>query len=165
MMFQHVIYLQTEKAKARKNSRLSRTKEDKRRTKCHSPTPNKRTKEACCLSKPTYMLPSSQRLTTPLFKRVMDTGKIFHSPLFSAKILKADGSSRFSVAVSKKIAKNAVDRNRIRRRVYSALHTIGPKVSSGFHVVLMPKAPVASGPFAGITPALKEFFVKTGVLK
>lgn len=111
------------------------------------------------------MLPSSKRLTIPLFKQVMDKGKLFHSMLWSAKIAKTAGESRFSVAVSKKVAKSAVDRNKIRRRTYSALRSLYPRISPGFHGVVMVKAPIAKSTLAAISKELEDFFVKTGLLK
>lgn len=111
------------------------------------------------------MLPSSKRLTTPLFKSVMDKGKIFHSSLFNIKLLKIEGKSLFSVAVPKKIAKNAVDRNRIRRQVYSALSSFDKKISSGFYGVLIIKALIIKSTFDEILSGLESLFVKTGLLK
>lgn len=111
------------------------------------------------------MLRSSERLTVPLFKEVMDKGKLVHSPLFSAKLLKTTGTSRYSVAVSKKVAKNAVDRNRIRRRVYSAIRTLAPRLPRGINGVFMAKAGVLTGSFKSVAHGVEEIFVKSGILK
>jgi ribonuclease P protein component len=111
------------------------------------------------------MLPSSKRLTIPLFKGVMDKGRIFHSPFFSAKMLKTEGMSRFSVAVSKKVAKNAIDRNKIRRRIYSTIRPLYPRIIPGIHGVIMPKSTVLKGTFAEKAQELEIFFVKMGILK
>ena len=46
LCFYYVIYLQTKETQAREDSRLSRAKEDKRRTKCHPTTTGSGTKEA-----------------------------------------------------------------------------------------------------------------------
>lgn len=111
------------------------------------------------------MLKSSQRLTIPLFKKVMDEGKIFHSPFFSAKLLKVEGPSRFSVAVSKKVAKSAVERNKTRRRVYSALRPLITKVSPDMHGVIMVKAPILKASLGEVSSATEAFFVKSGLMK
>lgn len=94
----------------------------------------------------------------------MDKGRLFHSSFFSAKLLKIEGLSRFSVAVSKKVAKKAVDRNKTRRRVYSSLRPIIAKIS-GIHGVIMIKAPVLKASLKEIESEMAEFFVKIGLLK
>lgn len=43
------------------------------------------------------------------------------SPLFTLKITKAENTNKYSVVVSKKIAKEAIARNLIKRRVFSAI--------------------------------------------
>ena len=111
------------------------------------------------------MLPSSKRLTIPLFKNVIDKGKIFHSPIFIARLVKVDGTSRFSLAVPKKIAKKAVDRNRIRRRVYSALQSLHSRLPSGIHGVFIIKSAILKSSFSDIVGTLRSFFVKNGLLK
>lgn len=111
------------------------------------------------------MLPSSKRLTTPLFKEVMDKGKLVHSSFFSLKIMKATGESRFSVAVSKKIAKSAVERNKIRRRSYSAIRMVLPRLPEGIHGVFMAKAPILKSTLPDISKEVELIFVKSGLLK
>ncbi len=157
----HVIYIQTKNSKESKDPRFSRSQEDKRRTKRHPPPPCSRTQETSSLT----MLPSSKRLSTPLFKKVMEEGKIFHSPLFLARLLKVEGVNRFSVAVPKKIAKTAVERNKIRRRFYSALRPLDPKISPSVQGVFIVKAPVIKSSLAEISSELKSFFVKIGLMK
>lgn len=110
------------------------------------------------------MLPSSRRLSIPLFKSVVDKGKLFHSPFFSAKMMRAEGPSRFSVVVSKKVAKNATDRNKIRRRMYSALIPFCKNVS-GVHGVIMLKKEVIKASSDQISFELGVFFVKIGLMK
>ncbi len=111
------------------------------------------------------MLQSSRRLTTALFTEVMLKGRVFHSTLFTLRATKSDGISRFSVAIPKKVAKTAVERNKLRRRAYSALRTVYPQVLPGFHGVLIAKSQLLDAKFAEIAPSLQEFFVKSGLLK
>jgi ribonuclease P protein component len=117
------------------------------------------------LSSSSIMLPSSKRLTTPLVKEVMDVGKIFHSTLFVFKGTKKSGNSRFSVVVSKKVAKNAVDRNKIRRRLYSAIHSVYTRIQPGFHGIFMVKPVIVKVSMKEIKLSLEEFFVKIGIVK
>lgn len=61
-----------------------------------------------------------------------------------------------AVVVSKKVAKTAPVRNRIRRRVYHALRALLP--NSGHSVVIYPTKDVAKIPFKDLTEALAEAF-------
>ncbi len=111
------------------------------------------------------MLASSQRLTIPLFKNVMDKGRSMHSSLFIFRLAKIGGNSRFSVSVSKKVAKKAVDRNKIRRRAYSVLNSLYSRIQNGFHGVLIAKNTASKAPFQEISADIEGFFVKSGLLK
>jgi ribonuclease P protein component len=111
------------------------------------------------------MLPAKKRLSVALFTDVIANGKIVHSPFFVARILKAAGENRFSAAISKKIAKTAVERNKLRRRTYSALGGIVGKLKPGFHVVLMAKAALPKATLKDIASDLDLLFVKSGLIK
>lgn len=69
------------------------------------------------------MILKSNRLSSRDFELVMKKGRIFNSALFSLKTLKNKDflGIKASVVVSKKVAKTAVLRNKIRRRVYSVV--------------------------------------------
>ena len=111
------------------------------------------------------MLSSSRRLTTSLFKEVMDKGKIFHSPIFILRLVKSHSLSRFSVSVSKKVAKNAVDRNKFRRRAYSAIDSLYQNILPGFHGVFIAKNSISKSSFVHMSLDIKNLFVKIGLLK
>ena len=111
------------------------------------------------------MLSSSTRLTTRLFKETIEKGRIFHSPFFIVRVVKSQGLSRFSVSAPKKVAKTAVERNKIRRRVYSALRHVYPKVQSGFHGIFIAKSAVVKSSFTELSSDISSLFVKIGLLK
>jgi ribonuclease P protein component len=115
------------------------------------------------------MLPAGKRLSVSLFTDVLTHGKVVHSPLFTARILKtaAPGSSstRFSAVISKKIAKTAVLRNAFRRRIYSALGRMEEPVSKGFHIILTAKPPILKATYKDISSDLHNLFVKNGLIK
>lgn len=67
------------------------------------------------------MLAERQRLSRAELADAMKTGKRVHGTLFSCSLKKVLGDGKASVVVSKKIAKTAVARNRVRRRVYAVL--------------------------------------------
>jgi ribonuclease P protein component len=66
------------------------------------------------------MLPKQRRVSQALFQEVMQRGKSFHAPHMSLRLLYKDGltTSHFAVSVPKKVSSKAVERNRIRRRLY-----------------------------------------------
>lgn len=68
------------------------------------------------------MIPKKSRITRENFEKVMKKGGLLNSSLFSLRFLQNPyKTTHFSVVVSKKVAKTAVSRNRIRRRAYSVL--------------------------------------------
>lgn len=87
------------------------------------------------------MLPQEERLTREQFDQVFKHGIRVHSP--SMLFVYAPGDMRHgAVVVSKKVAKSAVVRNRLRRQVYAALRTVGPAL--GTSIVLLKSAPKRS---------------------
>ena len=114
------------------------------------------------------MLKKTQRLTTRQFNEVMAKGKIVRSPLFLLRILDQAGppndpGSRVSAVAPTKVAKKAVERNRIRRRVYAAVRPILPLMKEGVRVLILAKTvPAAS---ADLTAELRTVFAKAGILE
>lgn len=71
------------------------------------------------------MLPKKKRLTTKAFRGVFKESHIISSPFLTLRYTNPkEGTFRFSVVVSKKIAPTAVLRNRLRRRGYRAVQKI-----------------------------------------
>lgn len=89
------------------------------------------------------MLPRSQRLSGDQVRSLM-AGKsaVLHTPLFMVRhVATTPGTtSRFSVVVSKKVAKSAVLRNLLRRRLYSAIKKAGFPVGKDYVVSVKNKA-------------------------
>ncbi len=85
------------------------------------------------------MLARKNRLSRTDFDVLLKTGRAFHCPALSLRVAKTPGASRFSVVVSKKTAKTAVLRNRIRRRLYSLLRAEREKLLSGFSAAFFVK--------------------------
>ena len=86
------------------------------------------------------MLKKQNRLTKKLFSQTKKN-KLYEEEFFSFRFtyLKALATTKASCVVSKKIEKKAVNRNKIKRRVYSVLYDILKKHQSGFIVVVYPK--------------------------
>lgn len=56
-------------------------------------------------------------------EQILKKGRIFRQRLLSLRyLLSGKANSRFSVIVSKKLSRKAVERNRVKRRVYEAIH-------------------------------------------
>ena len=69
------------------------------------------------------MIPSSRKVNKDLFGALMKKGYSYASPDFVARVFFDESLSpaRFSVVVAKKLEKSAVQRNTLKRRVYSLL--------------------------------------------
>jgi|SRR3989344_6203080 len=72
-------------------------------------------------------------------------------------------TKKFSVSVSKKVAKRAVDRNRIRRRVYSVLRDVKGDVKKSVFVMIMPKKECQTIKLEEIKSELMTLFKKAGL--
>lgn len=114
------------------------------------------------------MLPSTHRLTTSLFRDVFSTGRLIHSGFFMIKARKSAEmkgvTSRFAVSVSKKVAKTAVLRNRIRRRGYAALATL-PPFTLPIYAVCVAKSNAVDASVEELSADLHSVFVKIGCLE
>lgn len=80
----------------------------------------------------------------------------------SLKLLKTDGdlAHRFSFVISKKVAKTAVGRNKLRRRGYSTLATLLPSFKKKCAGIFFLKKGVAELSLSGFEYEMKELFHK-----
>lgn len=76
------------------------------------------------------MLSQSRRIPRSLFPLLKQKTKIFQNKLFFVKIVPYNNKARFCFSVSKKVAKNAVVRNRLRRLGYSYLARYLPEIKA-----------------------------------
>ena len=81
------------------------------------------------------MLPKNRRISRKLFKPLLESRKYFNSAHFSLRLASSD-RARIAISVSKKISKSAVVRNKIRRRLYSAMRGILPSLRGGLYLVI-----------------------------
>ena len=84
------------------------------------------------------MLPKKARLTAAEVREILKSGRSVRSGALSAKY-KTAFHSKAAVVVSIKVAKSAVERNRLRRAAYLALRTSLPK---NVHAVFFLHKPV-----------------------
>jgi len=99
---------------------------------------------------------------------VYKTGKVARGPLFAVKAAPNPRrqSYRAAVVISKKVHKSAVARNRMRRRLYESLQSLGIEINGPYDIVLT----VFSDKLAGASPAelsgqLKNQLQKLGIIK
>lgn len=93
------------------------------------------------------MLPKSKRLTTTDFKGLR-TRVIYRGAHFD--IARAENNTtKYACVISKKKIRRAVDRNKVRRKIYDALYSIEP----------------ASPSFIIIYPTKQTLFAKKGELE
>ena len=85
------------------------------------------------------MLKKKSRVNTAMFKEVFAKGRSFHFGTFFLKTLFVEeGGPFFSFVVSKKVAKRAVARNKIKRRARSIVHKQLPFFKKKIAVVVYP---------------------------
>ncbi|MFH1472852.1 MAG: ribonuclease P protein component [bacterium] len=83
------------------------------------------------------MLPKSKRIPRKLFKQILKNKRHFNSNHFSLVIFPNSSTARFGVSVAKKVSKKAVTRNKIRRRVYSAIRNFITEIKPGLYLVVV----------------------------
>ena len=111
------------------------------------------------------MLPKKKRLNTAIFEKVINTGKTLYSELFIVKFIKDKSLLRFAVSVPKKIAETAVLRNKIRRRIYSAISSFEELSMVNMKILFIAKSKIINMNIRDIKSDIKEIFVKLGLLK
>ena len=113
------------------------------------------------------MLPKRERLSVGDIA-LLGNGRSVFGPHLSIRYLRvADTSprSKFSVSISKKVAKTAVERNRIRRRVYVALRSEKEKIKKNVFVMVMPKKECATLPLPVIADELHHGLGANGFIR
>lgn len=114
------------------------------------------------------MLPKQHRL--PLrkeFNRVKKQGRVFPGRFLSLLVGYGlcKSPSRFAFIVSKKIAKNATRRNKIRRLLAEVVYTFLPKIKTGFGGVFLTKKTIVDKSFSQIKKEVEEVFKQADLLK
>ncbi|MCX6819915.1 MAG: ribonuclease P protein component [Candidatus Adlerbacteria bacterium] len=86
------------------------------------------------------MLPKRRRLSAAEVRNIITAGRSGRAGFLSVKHIPSTQQLRAAVVVSKKVARGAVERNRLRRAVYRALV---PFLSTGDVVIFVQKVPTA----------------------
>ena len=99
------------------------------------------------------------------FKRVRRTGKSYAHPF--VVLISAPNElsrTRFGVTASKAVG-SAVARNRAKRRIRAAIHSLLPMVHPGWDVLLIARAPLIDADWPEVCEVLKNLFNKAKILK
>ena len=107
------------------------------------------------------MLKKNHKLKREDFDIVFKKGKISHTSLFSIRAMptKTWDECAFSVVISKKRAKQAVLRNKNKRRVYNALNKVLKEVKSPKKGIISLKKDLTNISFQEIQAELKKTLI------
>ncbi len=111
------------------------------------------------------MLPRKNKIPRDLFTKTFPKTKVFHTQLFTLRAASPKDLeiAQTSFAVSVKVAKNAVERNRLRRRGYSAVQELLPALKSGVYMFFY-KKDAKDAKFSTIKGEIIEIFKKAGAI-
>jgi ribonuclease P protein component len=112
------------------------------------------------------MLPKNMRVHTPLFSSILEKGQIRSTQHFSLRFTQNKAKqSRFSVVVSKKVAKTAVKRNLLKRQISEIIKVLLPNFSkTPISSLIFAKKGSETLPFSSLKAEIQELFKKAGLL-
>jgi ribonuclease P protein component len=114
------------------------------------------------------MLAKKHRLTSSNdFAKVQIEGRTFQSENFGIAVLdrKDDNPPRFAFIVSTKIAKDAVDRNTIRRHMSETVRLMTGEVKNGLDIVFLAKTGIMRVPADMIVREVRTAVRASGITK
>ncbi len=106
------------------------------------------------------MLKKKERLTKKEFDRFFATGARKHGQLFTL-IFSPAADFHGAVVVGKKVHKRAVDRNQLRRRLYSILYRLSRDQGLTGVYIILTKPPAASAGFAELKSSVEKIIPKS----
>ena len=114
------------------------------------------------------MLAKKFRLTSKVdFQKVEKLGKTFQTPNFGIAILdrKDDNPPRFAFVISTKIAKDAVDRNTIRRHMSETIRLLTNYINPGRDIVFLAKPNIIKIPAETLVREVRQSVKDSGLMK
>jgi ribonuclease P protein component len=92
--------------------------------------------------------------------------RVCHSPLFVMRVVgESTNRTRFGVVISQKVAKKAVTRHRLKRRIHGSLERFLPYIIEKFAVVIYTKQRARYVSKDELTSELRRCLHSTGVMK
>ncbi|MDD5318393.1 MAG: ribonuclease P protein component [Candidatus Pacebacteria bacterium] len=114
------------------------------------------------------MLPRTHRINTDECNNILTKGVSVYTPFFSLRFIKyahtEPFSSSFGVVVSKKVAKTAVERNRLKRRSREIIRSFLSKIQPNFKVMVFVSAAAKKLKKDQFLEELRVVLVKAGIL-
>lgn len=109
------------------------------------------------------MLPQINRIKKKKdFEKIFKNSKSFKTNLFIFRIMKNDLQlDRFGFVVSLKISKNAVLRNKIRRRLSEIIRSESENIKTGMDLVIITLPGIEKKEFSELKEAIRDALVKT----
>ena len=101
------------------------------------------------------------------FNRLYSSGKRYHTPLLTAVILRRgddEPACRVAYVVGRKVARQAVIRNRVRRRLREAYRSLGGPLEGGADLALIAHPAAAAADYWGLRAALGKALERAGLL-
>ena len=110
------------------------------------------------------MLPKKRRVSKQAFKNLQGSHSVT-LPSFTLRIIRAEGPTRVAFVVSKKIAKTAVLRNKLRRRGYDVIRKIISRLKDGMLLVFYMKKESVTLSANDMLKEVEDGFKQKGFLK
>ncbi len=107
------------------------------------------------------MIAKRYRIRRESISFILKKGGSFFSKLFIVRFIKTEHeNNRFTTVVSKKISKRAVDRNKIRRRIYESIRLQEKLIENTqkFDIILIPKKEITEKTYQEIETDIKNIF-------
>lgn len=112
------------------------------------------------------MLPKKQRITKRLFSESFSHSKTQSNDNFTLKYKDIlDFPTKTSIVVSKKVAKNAVDRNSLKRKIYDITGKILKNSKKPYVLMVFPKKTTTILPILSLEESLIELLKKAKTLE
>ncbi|MFA6536420.1 MAG: ribonuclease P protein component [Candidatus Paceibacterota bacterium] len=109
------------------------------------------------------MLARSQKVSKQLFGEILKSGRNFHSPNLSLRLLQSFEGRKVSFVVAKKVADSAVKRNLLKRRGYSIVRKLLPNLRENFSAVFFLKPGVGKLNFKGMKKEIEDILASAGL--
>jgi len=112
------------------------------------------------------VLKKENKIQRSSFPYILKHGKNFSVPHFTLKTLKNNtNTNSFSIVISKKVLKNAVDRNSLKRRGYHVIHNTISSLSGGNNGVIFVKKGAHKLSYRNLKEEVLSLFKKAKLYK
>lgn len=99
------------------------------------------------------------------FKRVRGEGTSTAHPLVVLVTLEGQAENARAGIITSKSIGNAVERNRVRRRLRAILSSLLPKITKNVDIILIARKPIVDAQFCDIQDAVEKLLVRAKCLE